>query len=155
MVENISLKISKNKLIIALIISAFVGVAISYSDFYLFHFVLLILSIIWIYQIKENEFRLNIDLFTKNHVFTLIIILSWYLTSLFWTPSLELGLKYIFYIYCGLVIILSMISFSSNIFNLDKIFYMLSIFIFIEIIIGLIESFTSFRMPISSYSSIP
>ena len=154
MVEPRSLKISKNKLIIALITSAFVGGAISYSDFYLFHFVLLILSITWIYQIKENEFRLDIDLFLKNHVFSLIIILSWYLISLFWTPSIELGLKYIFYIFCGLTITLSMISFSSNIINLNKVFYMLSIFIFIEIIIGLIESFTSFRMPISSYSSL-
>ena len=36
------------------LISAFIGVAISYSDFYLFHFVLLILSTIWIYQIKEG-----------------------------------------------------------------------------------------------------
>ena len=154
MVEPKSLKISKDKLIIALIISAFIGVAISYSDFYLFHFVLLILSMIWIYQVKENEFRLDINLFTKNHVFILVIILSWYLTSLFWAPSLELGLKYIFYISCGLVIILSMISFSTTVVNLNKIFYLLSIFIFIEIIIGLFESFTSFRMPISSYSSL-
>ncbi len=154
MIETNLFKVSKNKLILALIISAFVGVAISYSDFYLFHFVLLALSTIWIYQIKENEFRLDIDLFRKNHVFTLIIIFSWYLISLFWTPSLELGLKYIFYIFCGLTITLSMISFSSNIINLNKVFYMLSIFIFIEIIIGLIESFTSFRMPISSYSSL-
>ena len=35
---------NKDNLVIALIISAFVGVAISYSDFYLFHFVLLIIS---------------------------------------------------------------------------------------------------------------
>ena len=68
MIETRSFKLGKDKLILALIISAFVGVAISYSDFYLFHFVLLILSTIWIYQIKENEFRLNLDLFTKNHV---------------------------------------------------------------------------------------
>tara|TARA_Y100000768_G_scaffold521_1_gene411 strand:+ start:49782 stop:51080 length:1299 start_codon:yes stop_codon:yes gene_type:complete len=154
MVEPRSLKINKNKLILSFIISAFVGGAISYSDFYLFHFVLLTLSIIWIYQIKENEFRLDIDLFSKNHVFPLIIILLWYLISLLWTPSIELGLKYIFYIFCGISITLSIISFCSNVVNLNKIFYMLSIFIFIEIIIGLIESFTSFRMPISSYSSL-
>ena len=154
MIETRSFKLGKDKLILALIISAFVGVAISYSDFYLFHFVLLIFSTIMIYQIKENEFRLNLDLFTKNHVITLIIIFSWYLISLFWTPSLELGLKYIFYILCGIVIILSIISFSSSIVNLNKIFYLLSIFIILEITIGLIESFSSFRMPISSYSSL-
>ena len=49
---------------------------------------------------------------------------------------------------------LSIISFSRNLKNLDKIFHLLSIFVLIEIVIALLESFTSFRMPISSYSSI-
>ena len=71
MIETRSFKLGKDKLILALIISAFVGVAISYSDFYLFHFVLLMLSTIMIYQIKENEFRLNLDLFTNSPAFAL------------------------------------------------------------------------------------
>ena len=154
MKEVKSFEISKDKLILALIISAFVGVAFSYSVFYLFHFVLLILSTIWIYQIKDNEFRLNINLLRKNHIITLIVILLWYLISLFWTPSIELGLKYIFYIFCGLVITLSIVYFSETITKLNRVFNLLSIFIISEIIIGLIESFTSFRMPISSYSAL-
>ena len=154
MKEVRSFKIGKDKLILALIMSAFIGVAFSYSVFYLFHFFLLILLTVWIYQIKDNEFRLNLDLLTNNHIITLIIVFLWYLISLFWAPSIELGLKYIFYIFCGLSITLSIVSFSSTIINLNKIFYLLSIFIVLEIIIGLIESFTSFRMPISSYSSL-
>jgi len=154
MVETNAFKISNNKLILVLIISAFIGIAVSYSDFYLFHFILFILTIIWIYQIKDNEFRLDLDIFTKKYIPSLITIFLWYLASLLWTPSLELGLKYIFYIFCGLSIIISIISFSSNIINLDKIFNVLSFLIFVEIIIGLIESFTSFRMPISSYSQL-
>ncbi len=154
MIETSSSRVSNSKLILALIISAFVGVAVSYGDFYLFHLLLFLLSAIWIYQIKDNNFLLNLDLFSKNYIPTLIIIFLWYLISLFWAPSLELGLKYIFYIFCGLTITLSIVSFSSSINNLNKIFNVLSFFILIEIIIGLIESFTSFSMPISSYSSL-
>ncbi len=154
MIETSSFRISTNKLILALIVSAFIGVAVSYGDFYLFHFVLFLLSIIWIYQIKDNNFLLDLNLFSKNYIPTLITIFLWYSISLFWAPSLELGFKYIFYIFCGLTLTISIISFSSSIANLNKIFNLLSLFILIEIIIGLIESFTSFRMPISSYSSI-
>ena len=72
----------------------------------------------------------------------------------FWAPSFELGLKYIFYIFCGIAIMISIIYFSTNIASLDRIFYTLSLFIFLEIIIALFESFTVFRMPVSSYSSV-
>ena len=147
-------KISKNNFVLALIASAYIGVALSFSDFYLFHFFLTILAVIWLYQLKENQYRLDFNLFSKHYVPTMILLFSWYLISLMWAPNIELGLKYLFYIACGLTISLSIISFSSNIDKLNKIFYILSIFVFIEIAIALIESFTSFRMPISSYSSI-
>ena len=145
--------VNENSIILALLSSAIIGVAISFSDFYLFHLILSILTIIWIYKFKENKYRLNLDIFSDNHVKVLIIVFLWYLTSLFWTPSLVLGLKYIFYLLCGIIITLSFINFSKNIENLNKIFKILSFFITIEIIIALAESFTSFRMPISSYSS--
>ena len=93
-------------LILALIISAFIGVAISFSDFYLFHFVLLIILTVGVYQLRENQFRLKLDFLAKKHIFSLFIILPWYMISLFWTPNLELGFKYIFYIFCGIVVVL-------------------------------------------------
>ncbi len=146
--------LESRKLNLGLIISAFIGVAISYSNFYLFHFIFSIFLVVWMYQIKKNEFLLDISIFKKNYVPTLVIFLIWYIFSLIWTPNLELGLKYIFYILCGLTVTLSFISFSINIKNLNKIFNLLSVFVLIEIIVGLIESFTTLRMPISSYSSI-
>ncbi len=137
-----------------LIVSAIVGVAISFSDFYLFHLILSTLAIIWIYQFKENNYRLSLDIFSDNHVKALVLVFLWYLLSLFWAPSLVLGLKYIFYLICGMIITLSFISFSKNIEHLNAIFKILSFFVIIEIIIALAESFTSFRMPISSYSPL-
>jgi len=154
MIASESLKISYNHLVLFLIVSAYLGVAISFSDFYLFHFVLSILGILWIYKLKRNEYKFDINILSKNYVFSLIVIFIWYSISLFWAPSIELGLKYIFYLFCGLAISISMISFSNSIRNLNKMFHLLSIFVFMEIMISLVESFTSFRMPISSYSSI-
>ena len=136
MVKTNTYRISKNQLILALIVSAFIGVSVSYGDFYLFHFILLSLASIWIYQIKEKNFLLNLNQFSKNHIPTLIAFFLWYVTSLFWAPSLELGFKYIFYIFCGLILTLSIVSYSSSINNLNKIFNLLSFFILIEIIIG-------------------
>ena len=153
MITNKLFIVNKNSIILALLSSAIIGVAISFSDFYLFHLILFILTIIWIYQVKENKYRLNLDIFSDNHVKALIIVFLWYLLSLFWTPSLVLGLKYMFYLICGIIITFSFIYFSKNIEDLNTIFKVLSFFITIEIIIALAESFTSFRMPISSYSS--
>ena len=98
------------------------GVAISYGDFYLFHFFLLIFLLVSLYQIKENGFLVDFSIFKKNHVPTLMIIFIWYIISLFWAPSFELGLKYIFYIFCGIAIMISIICFSTNIASLDRIF---------------------------------
>ncbi len=145
---------NNNRLFFALIISAFLGVSISFSDFYLFHLILIISSTIWLYQVKENDYKINFSIILENYVPSMILIFLWYLFSLSWTPNIELGFKYIFYLICGLSIFLSVIYFCSNIQNLNKIFYVLSILICIEIAIALIESFTLFRMPVSSYSSI-
>ena len=77
----------------------------------------------------------------------------WYFTSLIWTINHGLGLKYIFYICCGTIITLTVVYFSSNKKNLNRVFQVLSVLVFLEIFIALTESFFGFRMPISSYSS--
>tara|TARA_Y100001958_G_C21215759_1_gene541169 strand:+ start:585 stop:1898 length:1314 start_codon:yes stop_codon:yes gene_type:complete len=148
-----SLRININSVTLSLIVSAIIGVAISYSNFYLFHLILSILAIIWFYQFKENNYRFTLEIFSDNHVKALVVVFLWYLLSLLWAPNLILGFKYIFYLICGIIIILSFISFSNNIENLNTVFRILSFLIILQIIIALFESFTSFRMPISSYSS--
>ena len=90
---------SIDKLILACIGSAFVGVSISYADFYLFHFFIIIVSIFGFYSLKQNNYKLQINILYIKYVRTLYVIFFWYLLSLFWTPNLELGLKYIFYLF--------------------------------------------------------
>ena len=137
-----------------LIISSFIGVAVSYGNFYLFHLIMFLHLLVNIYQLKINSFKLELSLFSKKYVPTLIFTLIWYLLSLMWTPNFELGIKYNFYIFCGLILSLSVVTYSSNTKKLNKLFNILSYFVFFEMFIAIIESFTNFRMPISSYSSI-
>ena len=146
--------ISKNKIRLALILSSFLGVSISFSDLYLFHIFLIISFLIWFYEFKKNKYLFNYSFFLKKYVKTLILILLWYFISLIWTPDKVLGLKYLFYLICGFIITTSIISFSSKIKNLNTVYKLLSITVFIEIVIAFLESFTGFRMPISSYSSL-
>ena len=143
-----------NNIYLALICSAFIGVGISYSNFYLFHLMLLIFLVVQFYRLRDNNFSLSIGILSRKFIPTLLFFLIWYFTSLIWTINLGLGLKYIFYICCGTVITLTVVYFSSNKKNLNKVFQVLSVLVFLEIFIALTESFFGFRMPISSYSSI-
>jgi len=153
MLSNSSKKINNN-IVLALIISAFLGVSISIGDFYLFHFFVIIFFVSQLYQIKENKYRLQIDIFLEKYSRTIFLFCLWYVVSLLWAPSVEMGARYIFYIFCGTIIIYSITSYSKNIERLNNFFRLVSFLISLEILIALIESFTNFRMPISSYSSI-
>ncbi len=143
--------IDKNFPLFGLIGSAFLGVSISYSNFYLFHFCLFLVITLQIYQFRENNYVLSLEIFNKYNQ-ALVVLLFWYTFSLLWTPSLALGLKYIFYLLCGLSIVFSINHISKDLKNLKRIFNMLSILVLFEIVICLFESFSNFRMPISSYS---
>ncbi len=145
---------TKSTLLVALVISSYVGVAFSYGDFYLFHLVLILLLVFNFYDLKQNDFKVNVDVFLKKYIPTLVLILSWFAFSLFWAPRIDLGLKYVFYIFCGFSVVLSIVSYAVNKKRIDKIIYILTPVVLIEIAIAIIESFTTFRMPISSYSSI-
>ena len=77
----------------------------------------------------------------------------WYAISLMWTQDTILGIKYLFYIFCGLIISFTIINYSKNLERLNEIYKVLSFVFIIEIIISLLESFSLFRWPISPYSS--
>lgn len=149
-----SLSLSKNAIQLFLICSAMIGVSFSYGDFYLFHLLLLMIVSFWLYEFKEDGFKLNIKIFSEFNILILLIIFFWYLISLIWAPDFILGLKYIFYILCGITLLINIVQFSDSIGAINKLFRFLSYLFFIELIIGLFESFTFFRMPISSYSPL-
>ena len=154
MTDKNNLKLNLDTIFLGFVAAAFLGVSISYSDFYFFHFMLLVNGIFFLLRLKYSKSKLDISIFFDRSIIILIIIFLWYLLSLFWAQSFELGIKYIFYLFCGFTVLIGIVNFSSSLEKLNKLFKILSILIFIEIMIAFAESFTTFRMPISSYSQI-
>ena len=130
-----------------------VGVAISYSDIYLFHIWFLFLGLVWFAQLKNSQYLFSINKRVDKYFLFLLSMFFWYGLSILWSPNIILSMKYLFYIFCGIIISFTIIRFSEDIDQLNKIYKTLSIVFIIEIIIALLESFNLFRWPISPYSS--
>ncbi len=147
-----SLQSNIDTTVILMVVSSVIGVAISYGDIYLYHICLFIMLFFFLLRLKLSGYRLNLPSHTGNfHIFFLIIF-SWYFFSIFWAPSLTHGFKYLFYLLCGSILSLSIIFFVDSKKRLDILFKVLSTIFILELIIALLESFTSFQMPISRYS---
>ena len=148
------LKLDMDSTMIMMIISSVIGVAISYGDIYLYHICLLIMLFFLILRIKLSDYRLNLSNRKGNLHFFFLIIFLWYTLSVLWAPSLTYAFKYLFYLFCGSILSLSIIYFLNSIQKLDTLFKVLTFIFIIELIIALLESFTSFQMPISRYSEL-
>ena len=147
-------KLNMDSTIIIMIISSVIGVAISYGDIYLYHICLLIMLFFLLLRIKLSGYRLSMSKHTGNLHFFFLIIFLWYTLSVLWAPSLTYAFKYLFYLFCGSILSLSIIYFLNSIQKLDTLFKALTFIFIIELIIALLESFTSFQMPISRYSEL-
>lgn len=134
------------------LISAAIGVGISYSKIYMFHILLGILLLSVIFKILQNKSIIKrIHQPTKLHYIFYIMVI-WYCISLIWSINIFFTLKYLFYLFCGISILLTVIVYANNTDKQYKILSILSIVFFIEIILSLFEAFTNFRLPISPYS---
>ena len=136
------------------ILSCVIGVGISYGDLYLFHIILGVLILFSFKLLRVNNYKVNLNFFTKNYIYFLIIFFLWYFLSIFWSLNKIYTIQYLFYIFCGVAIVFTvLINFSSK----EKLLRALKIagFAFcIEIILSLLESLTTFRLPISPFSNI-
>ncbi len=136
------------------IFSSVIGVGISYGNFYLFHLILGSLVLFTLREMRINNYKINLKYFSKNYIFFLLIFFLWYFLSVFWSINKLYTIQYLFYIFCGISVVLTItINFSSK----KKLFRALKIagFAFgLEIILSLLESLTAFRLPISPFSSI-
>lgn len=144
--------INYNSIVKWFLISAVIGVGISYSKVYFFHIMLIILLLSTLYLFAFNKIKLKKNTYTKFHYFLYVFFL-WYLLSLLWSIEPFYTLQYLVYIFCGSVISLTIIYYINNIHDLNKVFTWLAIIFIIEIIFCLLEVFTNFRLPISPFSS--
>ena len=132
--------------------SAIIGIGLSYGDLYLFHIIIAIFLFFLLISFKQNFLKIKIEHSSVQYIYFFPLFFVWYSISLIWSPDLSLGLKYLFYIFCGSILSLSIIYFCNDYNNLHKIFRTVKTLIILEIGISLLEIFTQFRMPISPYS---
>lgn len=135
-------------IIALLLVSAFAGVGISYGKFYLFH---LIFLIVLGYCVANRKSMALPKLKGYSMVYPLAL-LAFFSLSVLWTPETTEGLKYLIYmiIACGILYLPQLLVTSKL--QLKRAISMIAILSALEILIGLLEYFSSFRYPISPYS---
>lgn len=140
-------------LTLGFIASAAIGIAMSYGDVYLFHVFMIMTGLVTMFKMNENKFRYHISALKNHYSLFLVIFLLWYGLSLVWSPDPLAGMKYLFYIICGIAISFSIIQYGMSQSRIKSIMTVLGFVFGLEIIFALLESFTAFRLPISPYSN--
>jgi len=133
------------------VFSAIAGAAVSFSVLYLYHIILIFLILNYVSTRMSCHIHQFKILPTKYYLF-FIYILLWFLISLIWTDNLFLGIKYLFYLFCGSALSMYYILYSTNIDKLKHIFRLSALFFIIDITLSFLEVFTDFRWPISKHS---
>ncbi|MFY0744754.1 O-antigen ligase family protein [Solibacillus silvestris] len=145
--------IKKDFVVSLFIASSVLGVAVSYSKLYLFHISLMILFAYFLISLSHNNFKIKKILLPSKFHSLFYLMFLWYAITLLWSIDTKLTMNYLFYIFCGMVISLTIIYYSTNQEKQTKLFKVLSVFFFIHIILSLLEVYTPFRLPISPYSN--
>ena len=78
----------------------------------------------------------------------------WYSLSIFWSVNKIYTLQYLFYIVCGAGLVICMVETINSEKKLIRAVKLASIVFCIEIFFSLLESVTSFRLPVSPFSDI-
>lgn len=147
-----------DKLVLFFLVSAVLGVAVSYSKLYLFHIALMILVLYTMYIVIKNKkvsiLKNRIKSVDKSFYFVYIFFI-WYLLSYFWIIE-DSGIyaKYIFYIICAVSIMVVMVFYIITIEKLKRVYQALSIIFFIELILSLLELHPNFMLPIAPSSTL-
>jgi len=149
-----SIKLNTDTLIQLMLGSAVIGIGISYGDFYLFHFFLFALFMVLLVQLKNLNLKLPFKKRFGNYDLLFLVMFVWYAISIFWAPDIGYAGKYIFYIFCGISISMTIIYFSTTGKKLSALFKTIGAVLLVDLFFALLESFTSFRLPVSPYSSL-
>lgn len=128
------------------VISALLGYAFSFYSFYLFHLIS-ILFLTHIFFIKKN-IKENVIA----TIYPLLVLFIYSVLSLFWTSDVKIGLRNVFYISNGLIVVLFLANGIKSESDLNKFYKIVVSITLINFIIGFFESLGVFRLPMSPYS---
>jgi hypothetical protein len=139
------------------ILSAYVGIGISYSSFYLFHLLLIVQFLFFIYTLYYERSSIDKILNEKRFkVFNLLYLVTmiWFSLSFIWAENKFYNLQYLIIISLGYSISFFIIW---NVNNQKDFHHLLKVLFFgfcIEIFVSILEITTPFRWPIARFSPI-
>lgn len=142
-----------DKLVKFFLFSAILGVAVSYSKIYLFHVSLFIIIVYILSRKVKNERVFNVKLFQTKELFFWFVLFFIALLSVFWSLNKVLALQNIFYLFNGMSILLIIVLYVSDYNKLFRIIPILFVGFFLNMLFGLLETVSNFRLPISPYSN--
>lgn len=140
--------ISIARLLSWLYVAAFIGVGISYGKFYFFHFVAFPTMFLLLYYVFFSP-----RIVTKQKGYTFFYFFcGWSFLSILWSLNKSYSLIYLFYLFCGGIILCSTMYWMNSLNMQLRIFKSLIYVVSADILFSLLEVFTQFRLPISPFS---
>ena len=132
-----------------LISFAVVGSAISYNSIYLFHVLAILWVILSVYSVLSQQ-KLVVQ--QPHLLYPICALVIYTVISFLWHPDLSVWARYHFYLACGLISLMAVYQYATDLERLIKVFYVLSTLLLINIFIGSLESLELIRLPTSRYS---
>jgi len=152
--QAIQTKSKVDWLIIATIISAFIGPGLSYGKVYLYH-ITLVLCFVWMLKKIFLKEVTGVSDFAKRffrYDWPIIAYFGVLTVSLIWTPSLNMGIKYLSQLFLSLSVYFLFYFLNDEEFKI--VLKLILAFFLLEIFICFGEHLKFWRYPISSYSSM-
>lgn len=137
-----------------LLVACVLGMAVSYKKIFFFHLTAVFIGIVLFvpYFRKKSEFHF-LKQPTRLHWFPMAMFL-WYLVMTLFSQHVYHSLKYVFYVANGAAIVYLLVYYTETLALQKKVFLTLAGIFSLEIAVSLLEIYTSFRMPLSPYSSV-
>ena len=129
-----------------LIISAVLGYVVSYQKLYLFH----VIAVIYYLAVFLGLIKLSKRALKSISLFFIIFIYA--AISLIWAPNVINGVYYLFYLACGLTILIAITNYAQDREKLYFVFKVAGSMLLINFFIGLLETTGYFRLPVSPYA---
>jgi hypothetical protein len=141
-------------LTLMLFVSVFLATAISYHSVYLFHLlaVAYVFRFFWLFLFRKHKLNL---VYGNQLTFVFVFLaycIAYFSISLIWTPNLIDGLRWVFYYLCTSFIIMFVIQTAKDKKSFEVLYHILLLLIIINAAVGLLETISSFRYPISRLS---
>lgn len=142
---------SLSGIFLAMLAASVMGSGVGYSKVYLFHVLLIAFCIVWF--VMQLDGRGYIFYKPRSlYIYFWLVFFAWYVLGVNWSIEPVYTMRYLFYIGIGVFLIYSINSYIDSVERYQQVFNVLKVMFIVAIVVALLEVFTPFRLPTSSYS---